>query len=118
MTVLLNCIQIFLVILLVTFYTASALDPALENVDERAKSEGVTQPLKLPSFQDFKKEIENIFPSSQSQSPSSSDYVLEPGVTLDRDYDFYDDTDNENDVGASESAQVTLRSSFFPQSQR
>ena len=110
MTVLLNCIQIFLVILLVTFSTASALDPALENVDERAK--GVSQqPLQLPSFKDFKKEIENIFPSSPS-----SDYVLEPGVTLDRDYDFYDDIDNENDVGASESAQVTLRSSFFPQS--
>ena len=109
MTVLLNCIQIFLVILLVTFSTASALDPALENVDERAK--GVSQPLQLPSFKDFKKEIETIFPSSPS-----SDYVLEPGVTLDRDYDFYDDTDNENDVGASESAQVTLRSSFFPQS--
>ena len=95
--------------------------------------------LTLPSFFDFKKEIANIFPDTEAAAAAVStaetrqafDYELQPGVTLERDYDFYSDdseddiSDNDDDHGDHEvptkgdvhgsgSAQVTVRTGFFP----
>ena len=90
-------------------------------------------PIIIPSFFDFKKEIENIFPdvSDHEASTIEPEYELETGVTLERDYDFYaddiqkfddyednyDDDDDDygsDDVDMSGSAQVTVRSGYFP----
>ena len=92
---------------------------------ETSDGDNVTPPNIIPSFFDFKKEIESIFPPNESHLSQSSkefvtfdDYELEPGVTLERDYDFYDDDQDDfndlNDVDMSESAQVTVRSGFYP----
>ena len=89
--------------------------------------------LTLPSFFDFKKEIANIFPDTEAAADTGQafDYELQPGVTLERDYDFYSDdseddvSDNDDDHGDHEvptkgdvhgsgSAQVTVRTGFFP----
>lgn len=89
--------------------------------------------LTLPSFFDFKKEIANIFPDTEAAADTRQafDYELQPGVTLERDYDFYSDdseddiSDNDDDHGDHEvptkgdvhgsgSAQVTVRTGFFP----
>ena len=89
--------------------------------------------LTLPSFFDFKKEIANIFPDTKTAADTRQafDYELQPGVTLERDYDFYSDdseddiSDNDDDHGDHEvptkgdvhgsgSAQVTVRTGFFP----
>ena len=88
--------------------------------------------LTLPSFFDFKKEIANIFPDTEAVADTRQafDYELQPGVTLERDYDFYSDdseddvSDNDDhgdhevptkgDVHGSGSAQVTVRTGFFP----
>ena len=88
--------------------------------------------LTLPSFFDFKKEIANIFPDTEAAADTRQafDYELQPGVTLERDYDFYSDdseddvSDNDDDgdhevptkgdVHGSGSAQVTVRTGFFP----
>ena len=90
-------------------------------------------PIIIPSFFDFKKEIENIFPDVSDHEVSTIEpkYELETGVTLERDYDFYaddiqnfddyednydDDDDNygSDDADMSGSAQVTVRSGYFP----
>ena len=89
--------------------------------------------LTLPSFFDFKKEIANIFPDTEAAADTGQafDYELQPGVTLERDYDFYSDdseedvSDNDDDHGDHEvptkgdvhgsgSSQVTVRTGFFP----
>ena len=91
-------------------------------------------PIIIPSFFDFKKEIEDIFPdvsdNDEMKSTIEPEFELETGVTLERDYDFYaddiqnfddyednyeDDEDNYgSDVDMSGSAQVTVRSGYFP----
>ena len=91
-------------------------------------------PIIIPSFFDFKKEIESIFPdvSDHEASTIEPEYELETGVTLERDYDFYADdiqnfddyednydADDDNNYGSDDadmsgSAQVTVRSGYFP----
>ena len=93
----------------------------------------ISPSLTLPSFFDFKKEIASIFPDTEAAADTGQafDYELQPGVTLERDYDFYSDdseddiSDNDDDHGDHEvptkgdvhgsgSAQVTVRTGFFP----
>ena len=97
------------------------------------RTQQLSPSLTLPSFFDFKKEIANIFPDTEAAADTGQafDYELQPGVTLERDYDFYsddsdddvsgnddDDGDHEvptkEDVHGSGSAQVTVRTGFFP----
>ena len=100
---------------------------------ERDSVTTVTTPIN-PSFFDFKKEIEDIFPSKDPLAPTKEllfDYDLQKGVTLERDYDFYSDnlfddyrSDLESDFNAtgksdvemSGSSQVTVTRGFFSQS--
>lgn len=66
-----------------------------------------------PAFFDFNKEIESIFPTQTERSVSeeqSPDYVLEEGVSLERDYDFYSDVEGSE----SEMAPVTARAGYSP----
>ena len=85
-----------------------------------------------PSFFDFKKEVETIFSPNQiekelqaTKEPAEADtfdYELESGVSLERDYDFYADDDDDvgeskykfNDVDSSGSNPVTVRTGFYP----
>ena len=97
------------------------------------RTQQLSPSLTLPSFFDFKKEIANIFPDTEAAADTGQafDYELQPGVTLERDYDFYsedsedDISDNDDDHGDHEvptkgdvhgsgSAQVTVRTGFFP----
>ena len=64
------------------------------------KSDHNEEPFIIPSFFNFYKE--NIFQPQEEET----DFVLEDGVSLERDYDFY------SDIEASESAPVTVRSSY------
>ena len=104
-------------LVIVTIFSMTDVSAAAQkNYDD-----DVTQPtIQLPSFFDLKQEIENIFPSARSDLVTD-DYILEPGVTLERDYDFYDDDidnepgDDDDALDTSESAAITVRSSFFPQ---
>lgn len=100
---------------------------------ERDSVTSVTKPI-IPSFFDFKKEIEDIFLDKDPLAQTKEllfDYDLQKGVTLERDYDFYSDnlfddyrSDLESDVNAtgksdvemSGSAQVPVTTGFFPQS--
>ena len=104
---------------------------------DTARTQQLSPSLTLPSFFDFKKEIASIFPDTEVTAVSTAetrqafDYELQPGVTLERDYDFYSDdseddvSDNDDDHGDHEvptkgdvhgsgSAQVTVRTGFFP----
>ena len=100
---------------------------------DTARTQQLSPSLTLPSFFDFKKEIANIFPDTEAaaETRQAFDYELQPGVTLERDYDFYSDdseddiSDNDDDHGDHEvptkgdvhgsgSAQVTVRTGFFP----
>ena len=100
---------------------------------DTARTQQLSPSLTLPSFFDFKKEIANIFPDTEAAADTGQafDYELQPGVTLERDYDFYSDdseddiSDNDDDHGDHEvptkgdvhgsgSAQVTVRTGFFP----
>ena len=106
---------------------------------DTARTQQMSPSLTLPSFFDFKKEIANIFPDTEAaaaavttaETRQAFDYELQPGVTLERDYDFYSDdseddiSDNDDDHGDHEvptkgdvhgsgSAQVTVRTGFFP----
>ena len=100
---------------------------------DTARTQQMSPSLTLPSFFDFKKEIANIFPDTEAAADTRQafDYELQPGVTLERDYDFYSDdseddiSDNDDDHGDHEvptkgdvhgsgSAQVTVRTGFFP----
>ena len=67
---------------------------------EAAKSDHNEEPFVLPSFFNFYKE--NIFQPREKET----DYVLEDGVSLERDYDFYSDAE------PSESAPVTVRAGY------
>ena len=97
------------------------------------RTQQLSPSLTLPSFFDFKKEIANIFPDTEAAADTGQafDYELQPGVMLERDYDFYSDdseddiSDNDDDHGDHEvptkgdvhgsgSAQVTVRTGFFP----
>ena len=100
---------------------------------ERDSVTTVTPPI-IPNFFDFKKEIEDIFPDKDPLTQTKealSDYDLQAGVTLERDYDFYSDNlfddyrsdlesdfnaTSKSDVEMSGSSQVTVTSGFFPQS--
>ena len=100
---------------------------------DTVRTQQMSPSLTLPSFFDFKKEIANIFPDTEAAADTRQafDYELQPGVTLERDYDFYSDdseddiSDNDDDHGDHEvptkgdvhgsgSAQVTVRTGFFP----
>ena len=103
---------------------------------DTARTQQMSPSLTLPSFFDFKKEIASIFPDTEAAAVTTADtrqafdYELQPGVTLERDYDFYSDdseddvSDNDDhgdhevptkgDVHGSGSAQVTVRTGFFP----
>ena len=105
---------------------------------DTVRTQQLSPSLTLPSFFDFKKEIANIFPDTEvtaavstAETRQAFDYELQPGVTLERDYDFYSDdseddvSDNDDDHGDHEvptkgdvhgsgSAQVTVRTGFFP----
>ena len=100
---------------------------------DTVRTQQMSPSLTLPSFFDFKKEIANIFPDTEAAADTGQafDYELQPGVTLERDYDFYSDdseddvSDNDDDHGDHEvptkgdvhgsgSAQVTVRTGFFP----
>ena len=65
-----------------------------------AKSVDNEEPFIIPSFFNFYKE--NIFQPREEET----DYVLEEGVSLDRDYDFYTDTET------SETAPLTVRAGY------
>ena len=67
---------------------------------DAVKSDHNEEPFIIPSFFNFYKE--NIFQPQEEET----DFVLEDGVSLERDYDFY------SDIEASESAPVTVRSSY------
>lgn len=97
---------------------------------ERDSVTSVTTPI-IPTFFDFKKEIEDIFPDKAQTKELLFDYDLQTGVTLERDYDFYSDNPDDyrsdlesdfnatgkSDVEMSGSAQqVTVTRGFFPQS--
>ena len=64
------------------------------------KSDDNEEPFIIPSFFNFYKE--NIFQPREEET----DYVLEDGVSLERDYDFYSDAET------SESAAVTVRAGY------
>ena len=120
------------IILLWIVVTAGAVQDEHDAVHEVHDVTTESPPIIIPSFFDFKKEIENIFPdvSDQEVSTMEPEFELETGVTLERDYDFYaddiqsfddyednydDDEDNYgSDVDMSGSAQVTVRSGYFP----
>ena len=97
---------------------------------ERDGVTSVTTPI-IPTFFDFKKEIEDIFPDKAQTKELLFDYDLQTGVTLERDYDFYSDnlddyhSDLESDFNATgksdvemsgSAQQVTVTRGFFPQS--
>ena len=97
---------------------------------ERDSVTSVTTPI-IPTFFDFKKEIEDIFPDKAQTKELLFDYDLQTGVTLERDYDFYSDnlddyrSDLESDFNATgksdvemsgSAQQVTVTRGFFPQS--
>ena len=67
---------------------------------DAVKSDHNEEPFIIPSFFNFYKE--NIFQPREEET----DYVLEAGVSLERDYDFY------SDVEASESAPLTVRAGY------
>ena len=64
------------------------------------KSDHNEEPFIIPSFFNFYKE--NIFQPQEDET----DYVLDAGVSLERDYDFY------SDVETSESAPMTVRAGY------
>ena len=79
-------------------------DGAQDSKDHNTKEEDI---FIKPTFFDFNKEVESIFPSKSEQSvkedeDQSPDYILEEGVSLERDYDFY------SDVSGSESEMVPV----------
>ena len=97
---------------------------------ERDSVTSVTTPI-IPTFFDFKKEIEDIFPDKAQTKELLFDYDLQQGVTLERDYDFYSDNlfddyrshlesdlnaTGKSDVEMSGSSQVTVTRGFSPQS--
>ena len=73
---------------------------------------------------DSKKIFENVISLDleglNAQTSSTLDYQwdLDPGVTLERDYDFYQDDIFHiiDPIDTSESAEVTVRAGYFPQS--
>ena len=82
----------------------------------------VTSTLLFQMF-DSKKVAENIISSEpldvkpNMSSTSGYKWDLDPGVTLERDYDFYQDDsfDMIDPIDTSESADVTVRAGYFPQ---
>ena len=64
------------------------------------KSDDNEEPFIIPSFFNFYKE--KIFQPREEET----DYVLEEGVSLDRDYDFYTDAET------SDSAPMTVRAGY------
>ena len=97
-------------------------DDGTNNADVVESDQEENSFLTLPTFFDFKKEIENIFPeatdqkhsdsqqSSSTTTGTSSDYILEAGVSLERDYDFYSDVE----ASESEAVPVTVRAGYRP----
>ena len=87
----------------------------------------------IPSFFDFSKEIEDIFPDEDPFAQTKEllfDYDLQKGVTLERDYDFYSDNlfnddhsdleRDSNETGKSDaemsaSSRVPFEADVFPQ---
>ena len=87
----------------------------------------------IPSFFDFSKEIEDIFPDKDPFAQTKEllfDYDLQKGVTLERDYDFYSDNlfnddhsdleRDSNETGKSDaemsaSSRVPVEAEVFPQ---
>ena len=87
----------------------------------------------IPSFFDFSKEIEDIFPDKDPFAQTKEllfDYDLQKGVTLERDYDFYSDNlfnddhsdleRDSNETGKSDaemsaSSRVPVEADVFPQ---
>ena len=96
---------------------------------ERDSVTSVTTPI-IPTFFDFKKEIEDIFPDKAQTKELLFDYDLQTGVTLERDYDFYSDNlfnddhsdleRDSNETGKSDaemsaSSRVPVEADVFPQ---
>ena len=100
--------SVLLPLLMLTRIAAAVADDGEKKKADAATSDQQQgNPFIIPTFFDFDKEIENIFPESRETKESQpSDYILEEGVSLERDYDFY------SDVEASESNPVTARTEF------
>ena len=88
------------VLLLLLLLSLDCLVSADDGEKDAAKSDHNEEPFVLPSFFNFYKE--NIFQPREEEA----DYVLEPGVSLERDYDFY------SDVETSESSPMTVRAGY------
>ena len=82
--------------------TLDCLVSADDGEKDAAKSDQKEEPFIIPSFFNFYKE--NIFQPREEET----DYVLEAGVSLERDYDFYSDIETSESQGAP----LTVRAGY------